>query len=105
MCRTATARRTGSRITFEMNLPEGALLEKLRVRFAQHVKVKCRQIAITCTVDRFSVDRPFARTYRRSCLLTSELRRSEMSNSQAQLVQTLQRLQVTANRCASSFSN
>jgi hypothetical protein len=28
-----------------------------------------------------------------------------MSNSRAQLVQTLQRLQFTANRCASSFSN
>lgn len=56
-------------------------------------------------MDRFSVDCVFARNYRRSHLLTNELRRSEMSDSQAQLVQTLQRLQFTANRCASSFSS
>jgi hypothetical protein len=38
-------------------------------------------------------------------LKNHELRRSDMSDNQAELVQTLKRLQSTADRCADSFSS
>jgi hypothetical protein len=72
-------------------------------------RMKPRSLAlstvITCTVVQVPVDRPFACTYCRSHLLDQGLGKSHMSDSQAQLVQTLQGLQFTASRCASSFSS